>query len=537
MSFPIEFVLGLPFLLYAETHYRFRYFFSLLRKSEPELIADVPHRIEPKKQLPILVIAKDSDRYPCILKQVEVTIRHEKTIIARQTLLQAPVELRDPMWWQVWKLSRPSGNGLVQCDVAMTIEQEGISKVYHNDNHISSSRRAFRVLLSEDALPRFPRLYFGDAHTHSDYTNDQVEFGSPLDASKELSKALGLSFFCVTDHSYDLDDRIDDYLENDNSLPKWNGLRLAVQKTNKQNPGFVIVSGEEISCRNSRGQNVHLLLFGNSAFFRGTGDGGEKWLRTKSEYSIADVLRQKETRAVAFAAHAREDVPFLQKVLLRRGSWREDDLTNDGLAGLQFANGHMNDGFAAGYHEWKKLLLKGNRLLTIAGNDAHGNFNRFRQIGFPFFKIVERDNQLFGQMRTALFVERPFSERNVLKALGCGSFVITDGPVVNLRKKGSAGATSIGQNLTGAQIDFQLSALSSKEFGQIEKLEVFGGRRGMLQEELMLSHSGLGLKHISTIATAANEPGYIRAELFTSASTSADGKSHFCYTNPIWLGR
>ena len=55
----------LPLFLYAETHYRFKYFFSFLKKQEPELLADAPHRVEPGKDIPILILSKDADRYPC----------------------------------------------------------------------------------------------------------------------------------------------------------------------------------------------------------------------------------------------------------------------------------------------------------------------------------------------------------------------------------------------------------------------------------------------------------------------------------------
>jgi len=58
--FQTESLWFLPLFLYAETHYRFPYFFSLLRKNEPEIIADAPHRIEPGSPLPILILIKDA---------------------------------------------------------------------------------------------------------------------------------------------------------------------------------------------------------------------------------------------------------------------------------------------------------------------------------------------------------------------------------------------------------------------------------------------------------------------------------------------
>ena len=73
-----------PVFLYAETHYRFRYFFSFLRKHEPEIIADAPHRIDPNQSLPILVLVKDAHQFPIKLNKISVVIRKDgKTLIKK----------------------------------------------------------------------------------------------------------------------------------------------------------------------------------------------------------------------------------------------------------------------------------------------------------------------------------------------------------------------------------------------------------------------------------------------------------------------
>ena len=64
-------------LLYAETHYRFKYFFSFLRKDEPEILADIPHRLEPDAALPVLLLIKDSNLYPIELIRVKIDLRQE----------------------------------------------------------------------------------------------------------------------------------------------------------------------------------------------------------------------------------------------------------------------------------------------------------------------------------------------------------------------------------------------------------------------------------------------------------------------------
>jgi len=64
-------LLIIPFL-YAETHYRFKYFFSYLKKKEPEIIADMPFRLQAGKLLPILIVIKDADKYPVVIHELIV---------------------------------------------------------------------------------------------------------------------------------------------------------------------------------------------------------------------------------------------------------------------------------------------------------------------------------------------------------------------------------------------------------------------------------------------------------------------------------
>ncbi|MBN2089185.1 hypothetical protein JW964_06215, partial [candidate division KSB1 bacterium] len=54
-------------ILYAETHYSFKCIYSRLKKNEPEIILDVPFRIEPDQAIPILLLCKDADVFPVFL--------------------------------------------------------------------------------------------------------------------------------------------------------------------------------------------------------------------------------------------------------------------------------------------------------------------------------------------------------------------------------------------------------------------------------------------------------------------------------------
>lgn len=527
----------LPFFLYAEMHYRFRYFVSFLRKKEPELIADAPHRLEPGQPLPLLILAKDGHIYPSRLQQIQIVIRQEHRELARKDLLTEPISINTEFWWRTFTLDVSGWYGWLTIEVSLKLQRAGKTKTYQTDNYRTSSHKPLRVFVADQSLPRYEGLHFGETHTHSTYTSDQVEFGAPLESSAELAKAMGLSFFCVTDHSYDLDDSLNSYLVNDPAIPKWGLLRSEVDTINGSASDFVILRGEEISCRNGAGQNVHLLLIGNERFFAGSGDGAERWLKTHSEHSIREILNAKENSSVAFAAHPLEHVPFLQKLLLGRGSWQDADMQEKSLSGLQIINGSTDEGFRSGYRLWRENLLRGMRQFIIAGNDAHGNFNRFRQVGIPFLKIKEMDRQIFGEMRTGVILNEPLTPESVLNALRKGRCIVTDGPVLQLRATPDNGEEiGTGEEAHERSVSVRVMALTTPEFGMINDVKIIRGMIGGRVEEILEEHRGINKERFeSRVRVEASAQCYIRAEATTEASSSMDGESHFCLTNPIWI--
>jgi len=250
-------------VLYAETHYRFKYFFSFLKKSEPEIVSDIPHRLDPDASLPVLLLVKDSNRYPLDKLDVRIELRIQGNIIATVgKKIIAPI--KQLLWWDIIAIpfSRELSDcfGFIDVDIHFSYSVLGKEFTCTNDNYRTSSKASLRVYRSRHGLPSIDGWVQGDTHIHSSYTDDQVEFGAPLLPSIELSKAMGLSFFCVTDHSYDLDDRVDSYLLNDPGLPKWNAQQREIDKLNSIQTGFAIVRGEEVSCFNRDRRNVHLLL-------------------------------------------------------------------------------------------------------------------------------------------------------------------------------------------------------------------------------------------------------------------------------------
>ncbi len=534
---PFDLVLLLPFFLYAEIHYRFRYFFSFLRTREPEILADVPHRLEPNRPLPILLYVKDAHLYPLTLHRVQAEIRSAQST-RTYGLLSEQLSTNEKHWWRVFHVDLSDLNGWIEVLVLIDMEVNGKRKLLQTDNYRTASHAALKTYVAREPLPRFAGLHFGDAHTHSNYTEDQVEFGAPLRAARDLSEAMGLSFFCTTDHSYDLDDCVDNYLHNDPALPKWNALQDEVTRLNDEGVPFVIVRGEEATVRNREGRNVHLLIYGNRRFIPGSGDGAERWFQTRSEHDIPEAIQLKEPNALAFAAHVSEPVPALQRILLGRGSWSAQDFQHDGLLGLQFANGSTGKGFDRGLELWIKLLLQGCRLFAVAGNDAHGNFNRFRQVGLPFFTIRESNQQIFGKMRTGIFTDGPLNERALLEAMRDGKMILTDGPVVRLvARNEQKRITTIGGEARGTTPVLQMEAMSSTEFGSLAIVRCYQGRIGDGSETVILKKDlALGtMRWTEELAIHVKCNSYVRAVVSTSPHDSLDGESHFCISNPIWL--
>lgn len=526
----------LPIFLYAETHYRFRYFLSYLWKREPEIIVDAPHRIETNAPLPILFLIKDAHLFPVTISNIIITIQSMDGNDLKIKLLESPITVNNKLWYRIFNIPLDGLSGLIHCDVSFTIVDGKNQHIYHNDNYRTSSHRPLKVFVSSSPLPKYEHLYFGECHAHSSFTDDQVEFGAPLEASIQLSRAIGLSFQCVTNHSYDLDDYLDNYLKLDPELPKWHLLQQEVDNLNFKYQNFITIRGEEVSCRNASNQNVHLLVLGNKNFIFGSGDSAEIWFNTRSENNITNVLSIIESSAIAFAAHPREHISLLQRILLHRGKWHKKDLANKDLSGIQFANGTLKRGFWEGYRIWIDALLKGLHLFVLAGDDAHGNFNRFRQIRIPFFKIHEKNEQLFGKMRTGVFTQS-LTEDEILKALRIGQSIITDGPVVNLLLDSqNSYISSLGKNYRTGKYSIKLIANTSFEFGAIDHIEVFKGHIGLSQEFMIISEKPLQCYNINkTYEMEIKDKCYLRAEIWTSSSNSNDGQSHYCITNPLWF--
>ena len=525
-----------PIFLYAETHYSFKGIFSRLKKKEPEIVADVPFRIEPDQAVPLLVLCKDAHLFPILLQQIEVSLIQQEKVVFKQ-LFKLNERINQKFWFRILDLAlneRPYGP--VKIDIAIQIKMNGQTRVYHNDNYRISSHFPFDTYLANDPLPRLENLVWGDLHYHSAYTEDQVEFGAPLAATLRLARAMGCHFFAVTDHSYDLDDCEDDVLQNDGHLPKWQKMNAEVEELNQQYDNFCIIPGEEVSCGNSKNKNVHFLILNNRQFFPGKGDGAEKWFHTRPDLTIPHILNNLETESLAYAAHPEVEPPLLQKILIRRGKWEQADYLHHRLTGMQIWNGRDDHFFQQGMKQWIKLLLQGTKLKIVAGNDAHGNFNRFRQIGFPFWTFRENRHEIFGYARTGVWLDQKMSKDAVLAGLRKGLNIISNGPLLWFEAIDDGGIQlKIGEHASGAIRKLWIKARSTDEFGQLTHLKLVGGEIGARSEKEILTVNHFPVPfHYEEMCEIEFGPkqGYIRGELLTQK----EGKNYRCLTNPLWIG-
>jgi hypothetical protein len=511
--------------LYPEIHYRFRAFpLSRYFRRRPEVIADCPYRLEPDASVPVLLFIKDSHLYPVELQDVVITARCGD--IAQQYLFPFPGEIiREPWWHRVVLLELPEDvYGIWTLDVEIRLKARGRCYAVKNDNLPGLSHAPLVVQRSGEALPRGCDWYFGDLHTHSSYTRDHVEFGAPPAAYPEMGSAQGLSFAFCADHSYDLDDLPGSIRENDPLLQRFRRRREELQRLNElYAQRFALLPGMESTVANHRGRNIHLLLIGQENFLPGSGDSAERWFHTRSELSLGEVLQRIDPNVVAAAAHPLAKAPLLERIFLGRGDWEEEDLLEKNLFGVQIWNGRVPDDRRRGVEFWIRGLLQGRRWKIFAGSDAHGNFNRYRQVGFPMVRLEERSEPVFGAVRTGVHLPDGLDVPKILTGLVGNRTLVTNGPFAEVYFHREA--EDIHRPGAEKAKILQLEASSSAEFGALSRWKLYQGVYGEAEERLLLDETLCGYSAERRLSIQRRE-GYVRAEVRTQTG-------RICLTNPI----
>lgn len=437
---------------YAETHYKFKLPWSPLSRPWPELIIDAPFQVVSDQSLRLWIIVKDAHLFPCHLVLVNAhftsSLGHSQTCTLGQEFACCETFHFFPVDFDL-----PSEGALYQIWVeAMLVKPNGAKRIFWTHNLPGLEAQPLLVHRLNSPLPIPQGWVSGDTHVHSYATSDQVEFGASPIVYQDMARQIGLDFVCLTDHSYDMEWDSRAYMNPVNGQNKFDLHRAEALSLN--GPGRpVMIWGEEVSCGNSRGENVHLLVMGHQKFIKGQGDGGRRWLNNRPDFSISEVLDLAQG-SPCLAAHPGAGVGLMEKLIFRRGIWSSEDLRK-GLHGLQFASGSWNRATAMGEELWRQALLADKSFLPIGGSDAHGDFNANYGMSIPLFKLKSSRSFLFGKMRTLLPVGA--DDVKILNALKSDVSVATNGPWI--------GVTFVGKRLV-------VQLMSNADFGGLATLKV-----------------------------------------------------------------
>lgn len=456
-------------LLYAETHYHLKYLFPKYFKKEPEVIFDLPFRVvlNRVRNIPVFIIVKDADRFCGKIEDILIKILCNGKTEYRKITETFELSKKLEYFKININISEEWIERFVDISVSFSLSTAGGCKKYTNDNYYGTKEHYFRTYISQKFLDDLYGWYAGDVHYHSEYTSDQVEFGAPLEVTKDIAYSMGLDWFFVTDHSYDLDDCEDNYLINDLELPKWNDLKRKSRELSDSK--LKIVFGEEVSIGNLNNQNVHLLSVNEDCFISGSGDSAERWFKNIPEESIKNIPEIDSDENLFIAAHPFDKVPYLQRILLNRGNWDISDFKKANISFLQLINGQSPEIVEMMFNKWLNLLVEGNDFLILAGNDAHGNFQYMKQISVPFIRLMCRKEQLFGQYFTLFH----YAGNMPVKGIKNKRIIVSNGPFIEF----FLDEATIGDTVCKENANLSYSVYSDNEFGNINEICLYVGDR------------------------------------------------------------
>ena len=222
---------------------------------------------------------------------------------------------------------------------------------------------------------------------------------------------------------------------------------------------------------------------------------------------------------------------LLEKFIFRRGYWAHEDLNLDKahrIRGIQFWNGVRDEGFKLGREFWINELGKGNFLLPIGGNDAHGDLNDTTVVSLPLFSLCRTRDHVFGKVRTAVKIQdskeafsgeaTTLSCETLNKAFDADNCYITDGPALWWEK---------------AERQVTFKARNIDDFGGgFRYIRIYGRRKKLnakqIPDEELCRESLVATRAAEDIVVNTDNFAYLRAEC-----ESADG--HFAMTSAIPL--
>ena len=407
-------------LHYAETHFKFKLPWSLLYRPWPEILVDAPFQFVPSAEPTLWIVVRDAHRFPTLIESISIDIDEADSSNETRSSSSATPEQFKKIDLQIKATEQfafypvklgalKPGRYEIRCKLTARRLDPANGNVTDNVrtfnrwNYPGLRPAPLKIHVLAENPPKAPGYAAGEMHCHTHYSADHVEHGATPQVLQQAAKAVGLDFTCCTDHAYDFAYTTEDYTrEAESPIPRFQNLRDEIRQLNA-NGMPLLVAGEEVSAGNSKGQNVHMTVLGPESYLPGLGDCGRNWLENRPTFRIAKLLEM--TAAHCFAAHPMQPMGILEKFIFRRGYWSHKDLNLDAshhVRGIQFWNGIRDEGFMLGRQWWIEELGKGNFLLPIGGNDAHGDLNDTTAVSTPLFSLRHTREHVFGKVRTVV---------------------------------------------------------------------------------------------------------------------------------------
>lgn len=441
---------------YAEMHYKFKLPWSLLYTNEPEILVDAPFEIVPTESLKLFIVIREAHRFPAWIEKLSAKFSSESARFEKE--FSVCEQAAEPFRFIELDCGLiPPGH--YQIDSFLDIQIRGKKKTIRRFNLTGLKPSPLKVHVLKHPIPKPDGYIAGDTHVHTYISADPVEFGASPRVLQAAARAAGLDFIFCTDHSYDFAFGKKNYMIRADAQNRFDELKKEISELSEYPR---LIAGEEISAGNCRGENVHMLCPGNPQYIPGEGDCGRKWLDNQPTLSIEKILTM--TSVPCIAAHPKERMSRLERFIFRRGDWHAKDLHRDSknpIRALEFWNGSRDKGFFLGRELWISELERGNFILPLGGNDAHGDLNEYTGVKIPLFKLKQSDTHVFGKVRTV------FRGIDPVKALFQDNLYVTDGP-------------ALWWNRTKSLVQFHF--WSSPDFGQLQSLTFFAQTIGSSHE-------------------------------------------------------
>jgi hypothetical protein len=506
-------------LHYAETHFKFKLPWSLLYKPWPEIQTDAPFQFVPGIEPTLWIVVRDAHRFPTLIEKIDISIAGTEDFKASKTV-NLQIRATEQFGFYPVKLGKlPAGNYDIDCRISAKRINENGEPTADKERYFSRwnlpglKPAPLKIQVLAEEPPKAPGFVAGETHCHTHYSADHVEHGASPAVLQQAAKAVGLDFVSCTDHAYDFAYTTEDYTkEADTPLTRFEALREEVRKLNEADDMPLMIAGEEVSSGNSKGENVHMTVLGPEGYLPGLGDCGRNWLDNKPTFRISKLLEM--TTAHCFAAHPMQPMGYLEKFIFRRGYWSHKDLNLDAshkIRGIQFWNGIRDEGFKLGRDWWIEELGKGNFLLPIGGNDAHGDLNDTTSVSLPLISLRHSREHVFGKVRTVVKLDSPLTLNSLNEAFAGDNCYITDGPAL-WWERGEKKVTFHARN--------------TQDFGgAFRYIRIYGRRRNnngkLAPHEELCMESLVAAPTKTDISVNADNFAYLRAECETATGKFA----------------